>query len=72
MHYIVDLEEISEDMVSSIDSSIITMYFKQGRYLHIYQESLSFYRAHEILAAEYEFIDLEKLKEILLIKHLRS
>lgn len=72
MHYIVDLEEISEDVVNSLDSSILTMYFNQGRYLHISQESLSFYRAHEILVDEYEFIDLEKLKEILIIKHLRS
>lgn len=72
MFYIVDLEDASEDILKSLEPLLVLIYFKQGRYLHINKEYLDFYRAHEILVNEYEIINVEKLKEILLIKHLRN
>lgn len=71
MYYAVDLYEISKDLTKEIESYLHPG-LGRGRFLHIKKDSLEFFRAYEILTDDYELIDTQKLKEILLVKHLRS
>lgn len=71
MYYVIDLLEVPEDLIKEIDDYLIPG-FKNGLYLHITKDSLEFFRAFTILFKDCEVIDIKKLKELLLIKHLRS
>lgn len=71
MYYVIDLLEVPEDLIKVIDDYLIPG-FKNGLYLHITKDSLEFFRTYTILFKDCEVIDIKKLKELLLIKHLRS
>lgn len=71
MYYAVDLYELSKDLTKEIERYLHPG-LGRGRFLHIKKDSLKFFRAYEILTDDYELIDTQKLKEILLFKHLED
>lgn len=71
MYYVIDLQEEPRDLNKAVDSLLLPG-FTNGRYLHIAKHSSEFFRAYSILPNNYELIDTQKLKEILLVKHLKD
>lgn len=71
MCYVIDLLEEPRELDKAIDNYSIPG-FKHGRFLHITKDSLEFSRAYVVLVDEYEVIDFQKLKEILILKHLKE
>lgn len=70
MIYIIDLYHVPDDLIKAVDYCISPDRPKTSRYLHINSDNLTFFRANLILVEDYEYIDIKKLKEVLLIKHL--
>lgn len=66
----IDMKSIPEDLYEEVAK--YTPVTDLGYHLFIIKDSLSFFRSFTILTKDYEVIDIEKLKEILLTKHLRS
>ena len=72
MYYIIDLTDVPEDLIQVANMYIPRNRLKTGRYLHINNDPLNFFKAYAILVEDYEHIDIKKLKELLLIKHLEG
>ena len=72
MFYIIDLSDVPEDLIQVANMYIPRNRLKTGRYLHINNDPLNFFKAYAILVEDYELIDIKKLKELLLIKHLEG
>lgn len=72
MYYIINLEDLPNDLAKEACSQISYMMPRHGRYLHIVKETYEFYGAYGNLAENHEFIDEQELKEIMLIKHLKD
>lgn len=69
MYYVIDLLGEPKDLDKAIDNYLIPG-FKHGRFLYIKKDSLKFYRSYVELFDECEVIDFQKLKELVLVKHL--
>lgn len=73
MYYIINLfDEAPEDLIEAVNCYIPRNSLRIGNYLHINSDTLIFFRAYKNIADTYEYIDIEKLKEILLLKHLKE
>lgn len=66
----IDMESIPEELYEEVTKYIPITEF--GYHLYINKESLGFFRSYRILTKDCEVIDIDRLKEILLVKHLRS
>lgn len=70
MHYIIDLDYVPEDIVEAISHDLSDT--REG-FLYIIKDSLIIFNTHSlILNEDHEFIDVEKLKELLILKHLKE
>lgn len=72
MFYVIDLESLPDNLAKEARSQISYMMPRYGRYLYIVKETYEFYGAYGNLTENHEFIDEQRLKEIMLIKHLED
>lgn len=70
MFYVIDLTDVPEDLIKAVNYYIPKNRLKTGNYLHINPDTLNFFKAYAILVEDYEYIDIKKLKELLLTRHL--
>lgn len=70
MFYVIDLSDVPEELIQVVNCYIPKNRLKTGKYLHINSDTLNFFKAYAILVEDYEHIDIKKLKELLLTRHL--
>lgn len=70
MHYIIDLDYVPEELIKTISHKISNT--RKG-FLYIRKDRLIIFNTHRlILLPGHEFIDVEKLKELLILRYLKE
>lgn len=67
MYYVIERQEIPDDLIKEIERYV---YLMGGQYIYIDKETLQIFIGYEVKNRNSNFIGIDKLKEILILKHL--
>lgn len=69
MFYVIERQCLSDDLYKVIDSYAPLM---GGDYIYISKGTLKIFKGYRLLVSNSEYIDVDKLKEILVLKQLKD
>lgn len=72
MFYAIEMEKVPDELIQAVLNHVSRRNLSGTKYLHINPETLNFFMTYSFLSDDIEIIDIEKLKEILLLKHLKG